>query len=168
MNDTELLFNFMKARQLHCTKKLDIVSVIQLGGGRENYCLTNAENKANELGCAVISGWLSLPLKAVENNWQKQFTQHWWNYDRELKQHVDYSPAIEMGALYIVDTDIMEFTNSRGNDMSSHVASSIIYRNLDFYIVDYGENGYKIQPVNNLSNETIFSFQLGVNMAEMY
>ena len=66
MNDTDLLFNFLKSRQLHCSKKLDIVGVINFGGGKENYCLTNAENKANELGYAVISGWLALPLKKTK------------------------------------------------------------------------------------------------------
>ena len=44
--------------------------------------------------------------------------------------------------------------------MTSHVASSIVYCNHDFYIIDYGDEGYKIQSVNDLSNETIFSFQL--------
>jgi hypothetical protein len=66
MNDTDLLFDFLKSRQLHCSKKLDIVGVINFGGGKENYCLTNAENKANELGYAVISGWLALPLKKMK------------------------------------------------------------------------------------------------------
>jgi hypothetical protein len=56
MNDTDLLFDFLKTRQLHCSKKLDLVGVINFGGGKENYCLTNAENKAGELGYAVISG----------------------------------------------------------------------------------------------------------------
>lgn len=60
--------------------------------------------------------------------------------------------------------EIVKFTNSRGNDMTSHVASSIIYCNHNFYIIDYGDEGYKIQPVNDLSNETIFSFQLKVMM----
>jgi len=160
MNDTDLLFDFLKTRQLHCSKKLDLVGVINFDGGKENYCLTNAENKADELDYAVISGWLSLPLKKNANNWQKQFTQHWWNYDQELRRHVDYSPGIEEGALYIIDMEIVEFTNSRGNDMTSHVASSIVYCNHDFYIIDYGDEGYKIQSVNDLSNETIFSFQL--------
>jgi hypothetical protein len=44
MNDTDLLFDFLKTRQLHCSKKLDLVGVINFGGGKENYCLTNAEN----------------------------------------------------------------------------------------------------------------------------
>ncbi len=164
MNDTDLLFNFLKSRQQYCSEKLDIVGVTNFGGGKENYCLTNAENKADELGYAVISGWLSLPFKKNGNNWQKQFTQHWWNYDPELRRHVDYSPGIEEGALYIIDMEIVEFTNFRGNDMTSHVASSIVYCNYNFYIIDYGDEGYKIQPVNNLSNETIFSFQLKATM----
>ena len=166
MNDTDLLFDFLKTRQLQSSKKLDLVGVINFGGGKENYCLTNAENKAGELGYAVISGWLSLPVKKNGNNWQKQFTQHWWNYDQELRRHVDYSPEIEEGALYIIDMEIVEFTNSRGNDMTSHVASSIVYCNHIFYIIDYGDEGYKIQPVNDLSNETIFSFQLKAMMAK--
>jgi hypothetical protein len=46
MNDTDLLFDFLKTRQLQSSKKLDLVGVINFGGGKENYCLTNAENKA--------------------------------------------------------------------------------------------------------------------------
>jgi hypothetical protein len=165
MNDTDLLFDFLKSRQLYCAKKLDIVNVTQLGGGRENYCLTTAIDKSNELGCGVVSGWLSYPLTFIGNNWQKQFTQHWWNYDRELSQHVDFSPAIEEEALYIADMDIMAHALTHINDLTSQVSSSIIYRNSDFYIIDYSENGYKTQAVNDLSNETIYSWHHKASMA---
>ena len=80
MNDTDLLFDFLKTRQLHCSKKLDLVGVINFGGGKENYCLTNAENKAGELGYAVISGWLSLPVKKNGNMNRPGFTRHFLAY----------------------------------------------------------------------------------------
>jgi hypothetical protein len=33
MNDTDLLFDFLKTRQLQSSKKLDLVGVINFGGG---------------------------------------------------------------------------------------------------------------------------------------
>ncbi len=159
VNDTELLINFLEARKLHCSIKLDVVSTLQIGGGMENYCLLNAEQKSKEFGFQLISGWLALPVTFHNSNWQKQFTQHWWNYDIEKGMYLDYSPSIEKGALYIVDLDILKFCDSRLSDLDSHVGSSIIYVNGYKYIIDYGENGHHVEEIDNLSNETIFKLK---------
>ncbi len=164
MNDTDFLFEFIKSRESHCTKKLDIVSTNYVGGGAENYCLNNAENKGKELGLDLVSGWLSLPITFKESNWQKQFTQHWWNYDKKNDVHLDYSPSIEKGAIYIMDSNIIDFVNSRLYDLNSHVSSSIIYVNGYTYIIDYGESGYHVEEIDNLKNETIFKLKLKSNL----
>jgi hypothetical protein len=159
MTEIDLLYSFIKTRQSQCKNSLRLVNVFQSEGGLENYCLTNAKNKADESGYRVVSGWLSLPSKLTSGNIQKQFTQHWWNFDRDEKRYLDFSPGIEEGAIYIQDIDIAEYVITRGSQLSSHVASSVIMRNDKFFIIDYDATGYKYQPASDLSNQTIFSFQ---------
>ncbi len=159
MNEIDLLRLFVNSRQPYCKNNLKLVNVFQIGGGRENYCLTNAKDKADEAGYGVVSGWLSLPSKFTSDNVQKQFTQHWWNYDRIQRRHLDFSPGIEEGAVYIQDIDIAEYVITHGKRLNSHVASSIIMKNGRFYVIDYADNGYKYQPAHELSNEIIFTFQ---------
>lgn len=159
MHDTEVLFKFLQKRKQHSDQNLSIVNVIQIGGGRDNYCLTNAEDVSRNKGYAVVSGWLSLPQKNQENSWQKQFTQHWWNYDQSQRKHFDFSPNIDDGAVYIQDDGIAKFVIDNGTKLKSHVSSSIIVNNDEFFIIDYAENGFKYQQADDLSNDVIFFFQ---------
>ncbi len=160
MHDIELLYEFSRIRQPHCQHRLNVINVLQFGGGRENYCLNNAKEKADEMGYAVVSGWLCLPTKFLSTGWQKQFTQHWWNYDRSEKRHLDFSPTIDDGAVYMQDLDIALFAIDANSRLRSHVASSVILRNGMIYIVDYGNEGYRHRTEHELSNETLFYFQL--------
>lgn len=159
MNDIDLLYLFASSRQPYCKNSLKLVNVFQIGGGEENYCLTNAKNMADQAGYGVISGWLSLPSKYTSGSAQKQFTQHWWNYDRNQKRYLDFSPSIDEGAVYIQDIDVAEYIMAHGNRLRSHVASSVVMKNDSFYIIDYDDIGYKYQPARDLSNEMIFLFQ---------
>jgi hypothetical protein len=159
MLEINRLYQFLKTRHDQCVNKLSLVNVLQIGGGRENYCLSNAEDTARALGHEVISGWLSLPSKIQGNDWQKQFTQHWWNYDTTDQKYLDYSPNIEEGAIYIRDDEITKFISENIQHLDSHVASSIILKNDKFYAVDYWEKGFRFHELEKLSMQLIFFFQ---------
>ena len=159
MNEIDRLYGFLKNRNSQGTDKLCLVNVLQLGGGAANYCLTNAEDRARSLGYGVVSGWLALPSKIQGNDWQKQFTQHWWNYDWNHREHLDFSPDIEEGAIYVQDDEIRKFVSENSQALNSHVASSIIMKKDMFYGVDYGKDGYRFHDIEQLSIDRIFFFQ---------
>ena len=106
MHEIDRLYDFLKRRKFHNKSKLCLVNVQKIGGGKDNYCLTNAEDNASLMGYGVVSGWLVLPSTVRENGWQKQFTQHWWNYDWNNREHLDSSPNIDEGSIYIEDDEI--------------------------------------------------------------
>ncbi len=159
MQEIDRLYDFLKRRKFHSKSKLCLVNVLQIGGGKDNYCLTNAEDNARSMGYEVVSGWLALPSKVQGNDWQKQFTQHWWNYDFNHREHLDFSPNIEEGGVYIQDDQITKFVDENKQTLNSHVSSSVILRNDMYYGIDYGENGYRFHAIEALSMKSIFYFQ---------
>ena len=162
MHEIDRLYEFLKRRKSHSQSKLCLVNVQKIGGGKDNYCLTNAEDNARSMGYGVVSGWLVLPSKVQENGWQKQFTQHWWNYDWNRREHLDSSPNIDEGSIYIQDDEIVKYINENKQILNSHVASSILFRNDMFYCFDYDndkDKGYKFHQLDELSIDRIFFFQ---------
>jgi hypothetical protein len=170
MHEIDRLYEFLKNRISQSTDKICLANVLQIGGGEANYCLTNAEDRASSLGYGVVSGWLALPSKIQGNDWQKQFTQHWWNYDWNHREHLDFSPNIEEGAIYIQDDEIIKFVCNNNQNLNSHVASSIIMKKNMFYGVDYGENGFRFHDIDELSINRIFFFQKSdcINASNIY
>jgi len=161
MDEIDRLNTFLNKRKHHSKSKVCLVNVQKIGGGKDNYCLTNAEDIARSMGYAVVSGWLVLPSTVRENGWQKQFTQHWWNYDWKNQEHLDFSPNIAEGSLYIQDDEITEFIDENLQILNSHVASSILFRNDVFYCFDYDydNGGYKFHHLDELHIDHIFFFQ---------
>jgi hypothetical protein len=49
-------------------------------------------------GVTIVSGWLAEPRQ--NSHAQRQFTQHWWNFDQRSSEYFDISPEIEKGAIY--------------------------------------------------------------------
>ena len=96
MNEIERLYAFLKKRNGHSDNKLCLVNAQQIGGGKQNYCLTTAEDNSQSMGYGLVSGWLALPSKIQGNDWQKQFTQHWWNFDLNLQKHLDFLQILKM------------------------------------------------------------------------
>jgi hypothetical protein len=168
MHEIDRLYDFLKRRKFHNKSKLCLVNVLQIGGGKDNYCLTNAEDNARSMGYGVVSGWLALPSKVQGNDWQKQFTHHWWNYDLNHREHLDFSPNIEEGGVYIQDDQIIKFIDENKQILNSHVSSSVIMRNDMYYGIDYGENGYKFHNLEELSIDRIFFFQTSDRIKSRY
>jgi hypothetical protein len=92
------------------------------------------------------------PLQA-----QRQFTQHWWNFDERSREYFDTSPEVNKGAVYILDHDIALFAVDNNERLSSCVARSVIYWTGGFYTVEYASNGYDLQPAPDLSTERLFA-----------
>jgi len=159
MHEIDRLYDFLKKRKSQSKNKLCLVNVLQIGGGKENYCLNNADDNSLAMGYGVVSGWLALPSKVQGNDWQKQFTQHWWNYDWSHRQHLDFSPNIDEDCIYIQDDQIAKFVDENKQTLKSHVSSSVIMRNDMYYGIDYGENGYRFHPIEALSMQSLFFSQ---------
>ena len=168
MHEIDRLYAFFKKRNGHADNKLCLVNAQQIGGGKQNYCLTTAEDNSQSMGYGLISGWLALPSKIQGNDWQKQFTQHWWNYDLNHREHLDFSPNIEEGGVYIQDDQIIKFIDENKQILNSHVSSSVIMRNDMYYGIDYGENGYKFHNLEELSIDRIFFFQTSDRIKSRY
>jgi hypothetical protein len=108
-----------------------------------------------------VSGWLAEPLLTVQplqhSKVQRQFTQHWWNFDGQNRQYFDTSPEIENGAIYILDRDIALFAVDNIERLSSCVSRSVVYASGGFYTMEYAPSGYDLQPAPDLSTERLFA-----------
>ena len=155
------LFKFLTGRQAFCKSALDMVYVESMGGGAVNQCFGNAHDQLQQQGITIVSGWLAEPLLTVQplqhSKVQRQFTQHWWNFDGQNRQYFDISPEIEKGAIYILDRDIALFAVDNMERLSSCVSRSVIYLNGGFYTAEHTPIGYDLQPAPDLSTEMLFA-----------
>ncbi len=155
------LVKFLIRRQRFCKSALDVVCVDSLGGGAVIECFGNAYSQLRRQGVTIVSGWLAEPRQHSQA--QRQFTQHWWNFDDLRREYFDTTPAIEKGAIYILDSDIAMFAIDNNERLSSCVSSSVVYSNGGFYTVQYASNGYDLQPAPDLSTERLFASFLRPN-----
>lgn len=149
------LLKFLTRRQFFCKSALDVVSVESMGGGAVIECFGNAYSQLREQRVTIVSGWLAEPLKRSQA--QRQFTQHWWNFDQRTSEYFDISPDIEKGAIYILDRDIALFAADNNERLSSCVARSVVYSMGGFYTLEMASNGYDLQPAPDLSTERLFA-----------
>ena len=84
------------------------------------------------------------------------------------REHLDFSPNIEEGGVYIQDDQIIKFIDENKQILNSHVSSSVIMRNDMYYGIDYGENGYKFHNLEELSIDRIFFFQTSDRIKSRY
>ena len=56
MHEIDRLYAFFKKRNGHADNKLCLVNAQQIGGGKQNYCLTTAEDNSQSMGYGLISG----------------------------------------------------------------------------------------------------------------
>jgi hypothetical protein len=104
----------------------------------------------------IVSGWLALPANTQAGH--RQFTQHWWNYSELLRRHIDVSPGIEDGAIYILDNDIGLYAAEHNHKLTSCVPSSVLYRDNRFFTLDSHANGeFTILPIDRLTTEALFA-----------
>ena len=149
------LLKFLTRRQLFCKSPLDIVCVESIGGGAVIECFGNAYSQLRKPGVAIVSGWLAEPRQ--NSHAQRQFTQHWWNFDQHSSEYFDISPEIEKGAIYILDRDIALFAIDNNARLSSCVSRSVVYSGGGFYTMEYASSGYDLQPAPDLSTERLFA-----------
>lgn len=150
-----ILLKFMNARQKHCASPLDVVSVEWIGGGNVNECFLNAHSRSMDGRYQIISGWLAIPER--QSGSLKQFTQHWWNRDRITRRHLDFSPDIEEGAVYIEDNNIASFALLNNQRLSSCVPRSIIFRNGSFYTIELLSGEFRVEKADELTDELLFA-----------
>lgn len=155
------LLKFLTRRQAFCKRTLDVVCVESIGGGSVNGCFGNAYDQLRQQGVSIVSGWLAEPLQPLQpmqhSQAQRQFTQHWWNFDERSREYFDTSPEIRKGSIYILDHDIALFAVDNNERLSSCVSRSVIYWTGGFYTVEYASNGYDLQPAPDLSTERLFA-----------
>ena len=138
------LVKFLIRRQRFCKSALDVVCVDSIGGGAVIECFGNAYSQLRRQGVTIVSGWLAEPRQHSQA--QRQFTQHWWNFDDQRREYFDTTPAIEKGAIYILDRDIAMFTIDNNARLSSCVSSSVVYSRGGFYTMEYASEGYDLHP----------------------
>ena len=149
------LVKFLIRRQRFCKSALDVVCVDSIGGGAVIECFGNAYSQLRRQGVTIMSGWLAEPRQHSQA--QRQFTQHWWNFDDQRREYFDTTPAIEKGAIYILDRDIAMFTIDNNARLSSCVSSSVVYSRGGFYTMEYAASGYDLQAAPDLSTERLFA-----------
>ena len=152
------LLKFLTRRQAFCKSALDVVCVESIGGGAINECFTNAYDQLRQQGITIVSGWFAEPVQPMLlSQTQRQFTQHWWNFDKHSSEYFDTSPGIERGGVYILDRDIALFAVDNNERLSSCVSRSVIYFSGGFYTAEHTLNGYNLQLAPDLSTDRLFA-----------
>jgi len=149
------LLQFLTRRQLCCKSVIGVVCVEGIGGGAVNDCFSNSYNQLRQQWVTIVSGWLAEPRQHSQA--QRQFTQHWWNFDERTRGHFDTTPEIEEGAIYILDRDIALFAADNNERLSSCVSRSVLYWSGGFYTMEYASNRYDLQAAPDLSTERLFA-----------
>jgi hypothetical protein len=152
------ILKFLTRRQAFCKSALDVVCVESIGGGAVNECFGNAHDQLRKQGVTIVSGWIAEPVQQMQQSQtQRQFTQHWWNFNELSCEYFDTSPEIEKGSIYIFDRDIALFAVDNNERLSSCVSRSVVYWSGGFYTVENASNGYDLQPAPDLSTERLFA-----------
>lgn len=149
-----ILLSFWLERQRECKMPLDVVSVTQQGGGVPNGCFLNTSAAFVPETILITSGWLALPYNHEKGF--RQFTQHWWNYDKRTRKYIDTTPEIEEGAIYVLDMDIAHFAAEHNSDLISCVPQSVIYRDGRFLGLRTDTGQIELVPLQRLSTENLF------------
>lgn len=149
--------SFLHERERYCEFSLDIVVPVKVGGGKESECFANALNASRDFSLQLCSGWLALPLSLGGF----QFIAHWWNFDVIKGHFVDYSPAVDEFAVYILDMDLAGFAVNYNHNLTSCVCSSVVLRGNGWQKVTGFGVRMALKPLDDLSTSTLFSDFLG-------
>ena len=99
----------------------------------------------------MVSGWLYIAKPTLGT---AQFTQHWWNYDQGQQVFYDLSPNIEPNAVHVLDLGLAKFASEQFGYLT--VAKSILLKGERFFSLDYGHDGFDIEPIERLDYQSLF------------
>jgi hypothetical protein len=100
----------------------------------------------------MISGWLVQPYHKETNS--TAILAHWWNADI-TGQHFDTSPLVNESEQYVQDSALYEYCVENNDQLSTHLARSILYQNNKFEIQVDREN-MLFTPVDQLRTELLY------------
>lgn len=146
---------FIKHRQPYTNMKLAKRDVKRIGGGIANDCYNNAvKARDRKHGVAIASGWLIEPYCSVNNSFE--ITAHFWNATM-TGEFFDTTPIQNPNVEYVSDGAIMAYILSNHEMLSSHVPSSILFKNNAFLCVDENVDGsLSFTPILELTTEILF------------
>jgi hypothetical protein len=147
--------DFIIARQQHAKYKLTIENVKSIGGGVKNDCFRNAcKYKDRNPKSKIVSGWMIRKFNPRTNS--TAIIQHYWNVDSH-GFHVDTTPLQgEVPYEYVVDMDIVIYSQLNYSQVESCVCSSLHLENGNFYTVELTENDIDLRPVKKLTTSNLF------------
>ena len=102
-----------------------------------------------------MSGWL---ITTFDRRMQwRYFAQHWWNFDRVEQCHVDPTPDIEHGSIYMVDIDIRDFVFKNDDRLiAGERLVDVALKDEKLLLVrPYGEQ-FMVREPDNLSTQTLY------------
>lgn len=145
------LLRFLLERQPYSEATLDVIRPRLLQGGVNNECLRNASQVQKSHGFRMVSGWLYIAKPTLGT---AQFTQHWWNYDQAHQVFYDLSPNIEPNAIHVLDLGLAKYASEQFGYLT--VAKSILLKGERFFSLDYGQDGFDIEPIERLDDRSLF------------
>lgn len=131
---------FIQARQPHCKYVVETKKVVLVGGGDRNSCYTNAHSRLDKSkSIRLVSGWVIEPFNVVTNS--TEIVQHFWNatddgyhFDSTFEPHAKRYD-------YVVDMDLLTYCQENDHKLTSHLASSLFYKNGLYQTVDENTDG---------------------------
>ncbi len=157
-----VLLKFLKARQAQTSVPLDVVPVTWVGGGRPKECMTNAARLVAQDPdrFRVVSGWLVHRFDRTREH--QLFELHWWAFDAVENLHLDPTPDIGRGCVYVEDMDICYFYLVHEECMAHWLPFNNLVFKIDKFVLARWENGRTISKIaRDLSVQTIFENFLG-------
>jgi hypothetical protein len=151
---------FIKARQPHCKFTLETKQVLLIGGGVSNQCYSNAfamieSSKAT----SIVSGWIVKTFDPITMS--TEIIQHFWNADR-AGNHIDSTfGAHTRRHEYVIDMDLIDYCKKNDNRLTTHLASSLLYKDGKYHIVNETVDGsISFCAVNNLTTDILYKSKL--------
>jgi len=153
LHQRSAITRFLHELEHHCEYSLDVVVPKRIGGGQESECFANALDASRTQNLQLCSGWLVQPMQRGGF----QFIAHWWNYAAHLGHYVDYSPAIDEFAVYVLDMDLASFSVNNNHRLRSCVCSSLVLRANQWLKVSGFGAQVTLHPIKDLSTQSFFS-----------
>ena len=129
--------------------------------GKINQCFQNACNSIDRnKGVTIVSGWLIGSFDKATGS--TEIIQHYWNVNRD-GTFFDTTPTHTNDVEYVIDTQIMYWSQKNLNLLNSCVSSSLLYVNGKFTAVNEINGQLVFSNIKNLSVENLFLHSLSNN-----
>lgn len=146
---------FIKQRQKFTPYPVvEVFNVEQRGGGQQNNCFINScESIDRSKGVKITSGWLVGGFNKLTG--KTEIIQHYWNVNKD-GTFFDTTPDIGNNVEYVIDTQVMYYSQKNLDLLDSCVCSSLLYVNEKYTAINEVNGQLVFSEIEDLRVENLF------------